>query len=226
MKLSKLCTLLFLCCVSYAQAQKNVKKYYFPLGKTTTTKVYRYVDKNDTTHVEYWKVITNQKTNTIKTISYDKNFRIYNVFEEVLTEKGAQLTGYTDYDELENGKHVAVSATIQKVDVYLWESTKTFAYSFSYTNQYGFYKYTKNRKFDDIEKITVHGKEYEVAVFQDAYHVYNKDQNKRYMYPQRTYYATNIGVVQYKRKLPWEKRPIILQLTQILTEAEFEALQR
>ncbi|MCH2193256.1 hypothetical protein [Kordia sp.] len=218
--------LIFLISISFVQAQKNVKKYYYPLGKKKTVAVYKYVNKNDTTHVEYWKVITSPKDQSIKTISYDKDFRVYNVFEEIITKKGAKLSKYTDYRISDTGKNIPMPATIVESDVYLWKSTETFSYAVTYTSKYGHSEFTKSRTFDGIERITVNGKQYKVAVFKDDYHIYIKDYNDSYSYPQRTYYAKHIGMVKYERKLPNEKTPIKLELTEILTETAFKDLQR
>ncbi len=225
-KLLKLFVVFFLGYVSCLQAQKNVKNYYYPLGKKKTIMVYKYVDKNDTTNIEYWKVITSPVDQTIKTISYDRNFRVYNVFEELITQKGAQLTRYTDYEISKNGKNIPILSTVQKTNVYLWSPSEAYKYAVTYKNKYGSFEFTKSRKFVGIKKITVHGKKYKVAAFKDDYLMYEKYRNDKFIFHQRTYYAKNIGMVKYERKLPEQKQRIELELTEILTEAAFETLQR
>lgn len=224
MKLLKPYILLFLCCASLLHAQKNVKKYYYSAGKQKIVNVYKYVDKNDSTTIEYWKVITSPIDNMIKTISYDKNFRIYNTFEEVLTKNGAKLTSYTDYEKLQNGENIPIKSTIQKTDVYLWKSSNSYEYAVAYTNKYGPFEFTKKRKFIEIKKIIVNHRQYKVAAFEDDYFIFAKRYNDKYSFQQRTYYAKDIGMVKYERKLPNKEQLIELELTEILTEEAFNRL--
>lgn len=63
-------------------AQKEIKEYYYQIGIKAEVSVYKYVDKNNPKNIEYWKVTTDPKTNTILTESYTTDFRLYNIFEE------------------------------------------------------------------------------------------------------------------------------------------------
>ena len=209
------------CC----KAQENLKGFYYSFSDKPQTKVYKYVDKNDSTKIEYWKVTTIPKTNEIKTVSYDSEFHIYNTFDEVVKENGAELIAYSDFETDEKGERIEIKAKIIDKDVYKWNEDKEYNYSVKYVNKYGRFDFEKKRAESGFEKIQVNGKEYQAAKFRDDYLINAIDHDVEQKFHQDTYYVKNIGMIKYKRKIPIQHETIELELAKILTEKEFEKIK-
>ncbi len=209
-----------------AKAQTDFKEYYYPIGAKKEVKVYKYVDKNDATRIEYWKVTSIPETNELKTVSYDWDFNVYNTFYEVMTENGAELTAYSDFEQNEKGEWVEIKATVIDRDVYQWNGNKEYVYSVNYVSKYGRFYFKKKRAESGFENINVGGKEYQALKFKDDYLIYAITQGIEQRFYQDTYYAKHIGMIKYKRKIPVQHEFIELELTDILTEQEFEKLMK
>ena len=210
-----------LCCTS----QENLKDFYYPFSNKPLTKVYKYVDKNDSTKIEYWKVTTSPKTNKINTVSYDSEFIIYNTFDEVVKENGAELIGYSEFETNKKGGRIEIKAKIIDKDVYKWNKDKEYHYSVKYVNKYGRFDFKKKRVLSGFEKIQVNGKEYQAAKFRDEYHINVLDHDVIQKFHQDTYYVKNIGMIKYERKIPIQHKTIELELVEILSEQEFEKIK-
>nr|WP_321231239.1 hypothetical protein [uncultured Psychroserpens sp.] len=207
------------------KAQDNLKDFYYPFSNKTETKVYKYVDKNDSTKVEYWKVIAIPETNELKTVSYDSDFNIYNTFDEVLSENGAELIAYSDFEVNEKGERKEIEAEVIDKDVYKWNGDKVYTYSVKYVNKYGRFDFKKKRTEFGLETISVNGKEFQAIKFRDEYIVLALDHDVEQRFYQDTYYVKDIGMIKYKRKIPIQHELIELELAEILTEKEFEKLK-
>lgn len=217
--------ILFLTLSTNSIAQDNLKNYYYPFLDKISTKIYKYVDKNDKNYIEYWKVITNPKTNEIITISYNSDFEKYNFFKEIVTSKGAELISYSDFTPNETEGLIEIKAKIIEKDVYLWDNDKEFKYSVQYFNKYGKFNFTKKRIKVGFEKISLNDIEYSTIKFNDNYLINAIDREVEYRFYQETYYAENIGMIKYIRKIPIEHKTVILELKKIMTEKEFERLK-
>jgi len=222
---SNLLFILIIFSSAYCLSQNSLKEYYYPISAKPTTKIYKYVDKQDSTNVEYWKVTYLPERNELQTISYDSKFNIYNRFYEKITENGAELISYYDMETIESGRLIEIKSKVIDKDVYKWYSDKEYSYSVKYTNKYGRFDFKKTREQKGLEKINVKGKEYLVAKFKDSYIIYSIDHDTEYRFYQDTYYAKNIGMVKYKRNIPLEHRIVELELSEILTEKEFESIK-
>lgn len=206
-------------------AQENFKDFYYPFSNKTETKVYKYVDKNDSTKTEYWKVTAIPKTNELKTVSYDSNFNIYNTFNEVLTENGAELIAYSDFEVNDKGETKEIKATVIDKDIYKWNGDKEYTYSVKYVNKYGRFDFKKKRAESGLVTITVNSKEYQALKFRDDYIILALDHDVEQRFYQDAYYVKDIGMIKYKRKIPIQHELIELELAEILTEPEFEKLK-
>lgn len=206
-------------------AQENIKDFYYPISDKIETKIYKYVDKNDSTIIEYWKVTTIPNTNEIKTISYDSEFVIYNTFDEIIKKDGAELIAYSDFEINEKGERIEIKATIIDKDVYKWNDNKEYTYSVKYVNKYGRFNFKKKRIYVGLEKIKVNGKDYMAAKFRDDYLIYAIDHDVEQRFHQDAYYVKDIGMIKYKRKIPIQHETIELELLEILTEQEFKKIK-
>jgi len=207
------------------KSQTNLKDYYYQFSDKTETKVYKYVDKKDSENIEYWKIILNPKTKVINTISYDSSFNIYNTFDEVITENGAELIRYTDFEENIFGNKTEVKAEIVEKDVFKWNGEKQYSYSVKYRNKYGRFEFKKKRVALGFEKKSVRGKQYETIKFKGIYSIYAIDQDDKYGFYQYSFYAKGIGMIKYERKIPVKEELIELELVDILTEKEFKKIK-
>jgi len=211
--------------ISNCSAQESLKEYYYPFSNKTETKVYKYIDKNDSTKIEYWKVISNPKTNELKTVSFDSDFNIYNTFDEIITENGAELTAYSDFEINDKGERKEIKGKVIDKDVYKWDGDKEYTYSVKYVNKYGRFDFKKKRVESGIENIIVNGKEYEAVKFRDDYIILALDHDVEQRFYQDAFYVKDIGMIKYKRKIPIQHELIELELTEILTETEFEKIK-
>jgi len=216
--------LILICTISSCFAQENFKEYYYQIGTKKEVKVYKYIDQNNTAHIEYWKVTTNPKTNNILTESYTTDFRLYNIFEEELTTYGAEIIRYVDFEKNSDGQNVPMIGTIVDKDVYKWNDTNKYKYSVKYKSlNYGNEKFIKERTKNSFQVINVNGIEYATLKFMDEYEVKSLEKNQNYQFYQFTYYAKGLGMVKYQRYLP-NGKTIELELNEILTEKEFDKL--
>ncbi|CAM1349729.1 hypothetical protein [Tenacibaculum crassostreae] len=217
--------LILILIISSCSAQENFKDYYYQIGTKKEIKVYKYVDKNSPKNIEYWKVTTNPKTNKIMTESFTTDFRLYNIFEEELKTDGAQIIRYADFEVNDNGQNTRISGTIVDKDVYKWNDNNKYIYSVKYTSpKYGNEQFIKERTKSGFENITVSGTEYSTLKFKDEYEIKSLENDQNYEFYQFTYYAKGIGMVKYQRYHP-NGTTIELELTEILTEKEFDELK-
>ena len=222
---NKLYLILILFTTINCLSQENLKDFYYPMSDKTETKVYKYVDKQDSTNIEYWKVIYLPDRNELHTISYDSEFNVYNRFYEKITENSAELIGYYDFETTESGRLIEIKAKVIDKDVYKWNDEKEYSYSVKYANKYGRFDFKKKREENGIKKVKVNGKEYLTAKFKDNYIIFAIDHDTEHRFHQETYYAKNIGMVKYRREIPLEHKIIELELSEILSEKEFDRIK-
>lgn len=207
-------------------AQKEIKEYYYQIGKKKEVSVYKYVDKNNPKNIEYWKVTTDPKTNTILTESYTTDFRLYNIFEEQLNTKGAEVIRYADFEQSDNGQNIRVNGIIVDKNVYKWVDHNKYKYSINYKSpRYGNGQVTKARTKNKFENIEVYGTKYATVKFMDEYEIKYLENGQNYDFYQFTYYAKGIGMVKYQRYHP-DGTTIELELKDILTEKEFHNISK
>lgn len=210
--------------VSSCSAQENYKDYYYAIGANKEVKVYKYIDKNNSDNIEYWKVTTNPKKNTILTESFTTDFRLYNIFEEQLNKNGAEIIRYADFDKGNEGQNLRVDGYIVDKDVYKWTDNNKYKYSVKYKSpKYGNEQFIKERTKNNFENINVRGTEYSTLKFMDEYEIKSLENEQNYEFYQLTYYAKDIGMIKYQRYHP-DGTKVELELDRILTQQEFEKL--
>ena len=194
--------------------------YYYPIGEKPITKIYVYVNPNNSELNEYWKVTSNPSNKSLLTESYDSNFRLYNKFEEVQTKNGYDLINYIEYEYQGTYADQEIPSQVIEPEVYKFDLTEECKYIVKYKNMHGNFKFTKYRKFDGRETISVLNKQYETTKFKDKYFIEAIDLNDNYEFEQTTYYSKGIGMVKYERNIPNEGQRI-LELNEIISETEF-----
>ncbi len=198
----------------------SLKEYYYPLDIEDEVAVYEYVNIENPSYSEYWKVITDPSAETLITESYRADFELYNTFYEVFDEDGAVLTSYIDYEKNSDGSIKEIVGTPKSDQVFRWDQAKTYAFSVDYVNKYGRFEFTKKRTNLGMVDIIVQQEEHTVIKFLDEYFVHAIDQDDQYSFTQVSYYAKGIGMIKYERHIP-NADPLILELHEILSESEF-----
>ena len=222
----KYVALIFIVCSSLSNnCQENLKDFYFPFYKKTETRVYKYVDQKDPTKTEYWEICSNPETKELKTVSYDYEFNIYNVFNEIITKNGAECIAYSDVEIKENGEKREIKGEILEKGVFKWNGDKKYSYSIKSGNKYGLFIFKKTREELGLSNITVNGVKHKTIKFKDDYRILDLDLNVKQVFHQYTYYAKRIGMIKYERKIPIQKEPIVLELIEVLTKQEFEKMK-
>ncbi len=216
--------LTFLFFASSSSAQTDYKEYYFQIGAEKEVKVYKYIDKNDSDKTEYWRVTADPEAQTLRTESYNSDFRLYNIFEEVFKPHGAELSRYVDFFKNNRGENVEAKGAISDNDVYKWQDETTYQYSVEYKHpMYGYEKFTKSRTKQKVQSITVNGTDYPALKFLDEYEIRSLETNQFINFYQYAYYAKGVGMVKYERHLP-NGTTVELELAGILTDKAFEKL--
>ncbi|MBC3846597.1 hypothetical protein H8K90_09420 [Winogradskyella echinorum] len=204
--------------------EKNFKDYYYQIANKVEIKIYKYIDKNNPSRHEYWKVTTNPNLNKIITESYTTDFRLYNYFEEELKSDGAELIRYEDFEKDSKEEIINIVGKVIDKDVFKWKDTNSYKYSVKYNNpNYGNAHFTKERIKNSFENIYVRGKEYSTLMFKDKYIIKLLDANQQYEYYQFTYYAKGVGMVEYQRYLP-DGTVVELELAEFILEDDFNKL--
>ena len=175
--------LILLFTASSCLAQENLKDYYYSIGTKKEVSVYKYIDKNNLKNIEYWKVTTNPATNTILTESYTTDFRLYNIFEETITSKGAEIIRYVDFMKKNNGKIERIEGTILSKDVYKWSDSTKYTYAVKYKRPiYGNEVFTKDRTKNSFTDVNIYGKKYATVKFLDEYEIELQDRDQIYKF--------------------------------------------
>ncbi|MFT7157045.1 MAG: hypothetical protein ACI8Q1_002060 [Parvicella sp.] len=212
--------------------EESRKEYYYSLSETTEAKIYKYVIDGDDNQVQYWKVTTIPESSFIVTETYDSDLILLEKFEEVITEQGAELIGYTEFRSIDIGgvftEQIGIKTKVIQKDVYKWNSSFSYSWSVEFPIEYGGNTLTKTRTQSNIETIKVGGKEYKTATFNDEY-CFNKNEGKKKeeikntMY-QKTFYAKDIGVIKTERRFLGEQELLTIELSEVLTNREFELM--
>ena len=193
--------------------------YYYPTN-TNSTYVYLYVNPNNSELNEYWKVTSYKDTQTLLTESYDANFRLYNTFKEKLDKESYKLIEYSEYEYQGTYADQEIKSKISDNDVFGFDKEKKYKYAVDYTNSYGKFNFTKERKYLGIETVEIQNQEYKVIKFSDKYYISAIDLNDSYEFEQTTYYAKDVGMVKYERYIPNEETRV-LELQEVMNEEEF-----
>ena len=205
--------------------QLDFKEFYYPHNECEKSSVYVYRDKFDSDNIEYWKVSIEQNCLGITTTSYTSDFLCYNIFEERLTNQGAELMGYYDYYHDDNGNLIeSPESDIISDKVYKWHDSLSYDYSVKLqSSKYGRMLISKKRVFNAYEKIKLNGVNYETIKFQDNYTDYYVDKNREYKYLQYSWYAKGVGMIRYRRFA--SNKVIELELVKIISGREFSNLR-
>jgi hypothetical protein len=207
-------------------AQQLLKNFYYSFGETKETKIYKFVDQNNTSEIFYWVMTLDPANQSIRTDAYNKDFVKEDSFYEVLGKRGAKLKEYSVFGKNFFGFLKEYKAKVLQNKVYAWneKNPKTYFYEVEYVDQYGKTKFVKSRIFQRIDTISVQGKEYKAAKFEDHYQIDLIDKDDSYGFVQFSYYAEGLGLVKYRSYV--SGAVINAELVAILSETEFEKLKK
>ncbi len=201
-----------------ANAQNNIKAYYFPISEISNPKVYKFVDANNPENIVYWHLSAIKNKDEILLIT-----RAFNVgkvqiefFEERITARGAFVARFTDIYDGKNKRYGRVTAN----EVFIWKKSKP--YSFKIFVDSGKYIFEKHRKsISSVFTKEINNVNRKCIAMDDFYITRNiETESVIHSFKQETIYAENLGIVAYKRWLP-EGRIFDFRLEAILTAEGF-----
>ena len=209
--------------VSGAFSQSPLNEYYFPKYSNDVARIYKYVNKKDSTDFYYWKVKYNETRDELITEGYTKELFKFNYFVEKFNETGTKVTEFIDYQKLPIGLSKSHVGEILEDDVFKWNDDIEYAYKVNINGEYGKSTYFKERKFIGYEKVEINGKEFYCIKFLEDYKNIYHDQNDTIEFYQITYYAHELGMVKCTKY--YYNQVFDYNLTDILDEKEFESLE-
>ena len=198
--------------------------YYYNIKDLKKPKIYLYKCPQDQKRSQYWKVSSNLKNKTLVTEAFNMDFIQFERFEEKYDSLGSKLI---DYIMINDG---SVKTTIaEENNVYLWKSSKEYAYQVKYNSPNGIIQFTKTRKFLRKDSLLILGGMKEVLVFKGDYLFYNTSNKETFSYSQYSYYAKDIGFVKYERTIPtdnYDYEYVNLELEAVFSKKEWKKLKR
>lgn len=224
MKFLTTCLCLVFSCV-YSYSQDNLKDYYYQFGKKKETKIYQYVNANDSTDVVYWKVITNPKSMEIITYALNANFEEMNKYTEKIVEGGALLKEFIVYEKNLLGFKTEKKAEVLQRKVYSWNVKEVCVQSYKMKySEIGEIEIQKKREFQEIDSLSLNSKNYEVAKFIDTRKFIIPKYNETDDDTTYAYYAKGLGMIRYRT---YSRRGIEDMVFQrLFTPKEFEQYQK
>ena len=203
-------------------AQNSISDYYYPKYANEEPRIYKYVNRADSTDIFYWKVIYDSRKDEMITEGYNLELFKFNYFVEKFEKNGTKVTEFIDYVKLPFGLKRTFVGEIIEDDVFKWNDEREYSYKVNINGQYGQSTLNKKRKFLGFEKITINGKEFDCIKFSEEYKNVYHDHNDTLEFYQITYYSKNLGMVKctkyfYEKKLEYV-------LTDILSDEEFSRL--
>ncbi|MFK7747335.1 MAG: hypothetical protein AB8B65_02985 [Kordia sp.] len=213
--------------VSFIFSSESAKAYYFPMDKLIESKIYVYSCKEDPSETQYWKLTYNPTDSTFVTEAFDSRFFRFEFFQEKLTATGFQVEKFVTYIEQDKrGKPGKLVRKPIEKDVYLWKTDTPYMYSSTMIDEdYGEVIFSKTRTFAGKEKVTVNSKVYNALKFTAECKTELVATKENYKYNQITHYAKNIGMVRSEKQFE-DRRNVILELSNILTLKEWNALKK
>lgn len=215
-----LCVALLVSCTNAQNDSevKSVKEYYFNLDNFIEPKFYFYENQEYPERSQYWKMSSIPDSNQLKTEVYDVHFDQYETSVERYDSIGATFVEFLVID----GDDTTFTK-IEEPDVYRWSTSDAYSYSLRYLVP-GMYKgFKKHRQFRAINRMEILGEELEVIRFEDAY-------TFRFGFvthmKQQSFYSKEHGLVRYVRFDEQTKTNETYLLKSILSEEEWQNLQK
>jgi len=96
----------------------------------------------------------------------------YNSIEEKLNENGSEITRYANFYRNNKGNTLQFNGTVIDKDAYKWNDDNEYKYSVEYSNpNNGNERLIRGRLKISLNKIMIHGIEYETVKFLDQYQI-------------------------------------------------------
>ncbi|WP_299277210.1 hypothetical protein [uncultured Psychroserpens sp.] len=200
----------------------STKAYYFQLSDLSTSIIFKYECKSDTSKTEYWKLTSNTKKNTLITEAYSNDLKKYEFFVEEFNSDGSKVLKFISYHWNKIGEIEVIKNNLKEVDVFKWKKDQTYCYSSEYIDgTYGKVSFSKCRTFLKEEVLTILGKDYPVLKFKGVYKTKIPGANYDDEYYQYSYYAQGLGLVKMEKNYP-NGKTTVLELTEIISNDDWE----
>ena len=204
--------------IAFSVSCKTSKKFYFNNHVIPETKIYKFVNENDSNDIVYWEMFYTTK-DTFVTNTYDSNLFLTNEFVETLDHSGSKLIKYTSYYEFHDQP---AKANITKDDVFSWTTTDPIQYEVNYRVEQDQISILKERKYLSDQKIIFNNRFIKTKIFKDSFIVTENSKVLDSTY-NISYYAKGLGVIQFNSHIGQEINK--MKLDKILTKNEFQALK-
>lgn len=214
-KLFKICLLQAFILCSVLTYGQNLKKYYYPIQKLKTTKVYHYECKEDKKEDQYWVLTYDAKKKELETLVYNADFQKLEDFTERLEKDGSYAKSFFLIE-----KKIAKPTIIADSLVYHWKDTTAFTFKVHWPEEGQAPTLYKTRKFLQKETIKIKDKKYKTVKFHDHFKFDIPEREKPYEFDELAYYAKGMGLLKFVRTYPDRNRTH--HLKSILSKEEWK----
>lgn len=186
---------------------QDLKEYFYEIGKKREVKVYKFFDRNTSSHF-YRKIVIRPGSKSVKIVNHDKYYIDNVVTKETLREDGIYLTSAKVYIEclltpicdgiLYGADSSRKTADVIERDSYIWDENRTETSTIQY--QYGsFIKLSRTRSYVSHEIIEIMGRSYDAVKFLDRHTLeYLREPKDKVSYEQFVYMAKGLGEVKFE----------------------------
>lgn len=197
----------------------NGRSFYYTDIKANETKVYKFVNEDDSKHIIYWKIKLSENKDILYSDTYNSNFHLDNEFQEKITKYDSQLIKYTNYYEEVD---YPVIAEIIDNSVYAWDTKYPTSYKVKFKVDGDVIVLEKIRTFIGFTDKTYQNKKIKVKQFEDKYRVKVNGRKIDDTF-NISYYAKGVGIIQFD--MHSKDKISKMKLREILTEAQFEEMK-
>ena len=201
--------------IGTSDAQPNRKKFYFRLKDFEEPRVYVMSNPQEPSRSSYYYL--QSSGDTLITRLYDFEGNLWQEFQEVFDERGAYIARINLFFPL--GQDEIMESTMHLGPdpyVFLWRPSTTFSFWIESPAEDGGERTTRSRNPGNLERMQVMGRRTKVLVIEEEFSL---DSDEEFSFTATTYYAKKRGLVKVEVRYPEDE--MLLQLTEILTEAEW-----
>ena len=221
--MKNICLLLTLMlCIVSCRSEDYLKDFYYNLSNNNKGAIYKYASKDDPTIVEYAQIVV-LKENSIKTVWYNQQLIPSAASFEKYTDNGTELYQYSAFLKDEKDETIELVTEIQEKDIFKWDGSQAYTMAVSYKEGNKSFVLKKTRSINGFEHISIGGVDYRTAVFDELITIQQDDTTKEYQ--QKSFFVPQLGMIKYLKKVPENHKFVELELVEILTPQEFEALK-
>lgn len=204
------------------RSEDYLQDFYYSFSDEKEGAVYKYASKEEPLIVEYAQIDL-LKDNRIKTIWYNNQLVPSSTSFEKYTDNGTELYQYSTFLKDEKGETKEIVTKIEEKDIFKWDGSPAYTMAVSYNGGNESFKLKKTRCIKGFEHISIGGVDYRTAVFNESITIQQDDTTKEYQ--QKSFFVPRLGMIKYLKEVSKNLEFVELELVEILTPQEFEALK-